>query len=515
MEDCFARIHPEDRKRVQEEVAGSLRDGAPYDTEFRALWPDGSLHWLTCKASVFFAESGEPQRMIGAMLDVSKQKRAEEEIRHLAYHDALTGLPNRSLLMDRLDVTLAQAKRQRQMVAVMFLDLDRFKVVNDTAGHLEGDALLRLVGAELTELVREDDTVARIGGDEFVLLLPAVERSGSALEVAQRILESFRQPRLMGGHEFHITASIGVATFPAASASAGALLANADIAMYHAKQEGRDNCQPFTQELGATIVQRLALENDLRHGIDRGEFLVHYQPQVDVNAGRITGTEALVRWQHPQRGLVMPQEFLTIAEETGLILLLGDWILRAACAQTRAWQAATNLPLTVSVNLSARQFQQRDLAERVRQILLQTGLDAASLQLEITESVAIHDVDYTIALLHNLRATGVRIAIDDFGTGHSALSYLRRLPIDIVKIDRSFIRDLAGNKKDPELVTTIISMAHALKLGVIAEGVETEAQAGLLRLMLCDELQGALFSMPVPPDELMRLIRDPANARVA
>ena len=444
--------------------------------------------------------------------EITERKRAEETIRHRAYHDALTGLPNRTLFVDHLSLALAQARRTGRTMAVMFIDLDRFKLVNDTAGHPEGDGLLVTVGQQLKELVREGDTVARVGGDEFTVLLPEIARVGDAVEVAQRILESLRQPRLRAGHEFNITPSIGITIYPTDDGSAEGedaetLLTNADIAMYRAKDEGGNRYRIHTPAMNASILERLVLETDLRHALEREEFVVYYQPQVSLSTGQVVGAEALVRWQHPERGLVMPMEFIPVAEETGLIVPLGEWVLRTACAQSKAWRDE-GLPCTrIAVNLSARQFQQRDLAERVAQVLKETGLGPCGLQLEITESVAIQDVDYTVLMLGQLKEMGIEIAIDDFGTGHSALSYLRRFPIDAVKIDRSFVRDLTSSSNDSEIAAAVIDMSHRLKLDVIAEGVETEEQLAFLRQRRCDEMQGYLFSRPVPAAEFATIMR--------
>ena len=438
-----------------------------------------------------------------------ERRRTEEKLRHLAHHDPLTDLPNRTLLKDRLAVALAQARRNKHMLGVMFLDLDRFKAVNDTVGHPKGDELLKIVSRQLKELVREGDTVARVGGDEFVLLLPAMARVGDATEVAQRILKVLGQPQVLSGHEFHITASIGITIFPTDGDDPEALLTNSDIAMYHAKEQGRNNYQLYTPALNASVRERLALENDLRHGLEREEFVVYYQPQVNISTGQIVGTEALLRWQHPGRGLVMPMEFIPVAEETGLIVPLGEWVLRTACAQAKAWQDAGLSPLRMAVNLSSRQFQQPDLAKKVKQVLQETGLDPHCLQLEITEGVAIQDVDYAIMMLRHLKELGVQIAIDDFGTGYSSLSYLRHLPIDVLKIDRSFIGKLTSNPKDAAITATVIAMAHNLDLYVIAEGVETNEQLAFLKEQACDEMQGYLFSRSVPAEALQEiLVRD-------
>jgi diguanylate cyclase (GGDEF)-like protein len=432
--------------------------------------------------------------------------RQEETILHLAYHDALTDLPNRTLFEDRLTVALAQAHRRNQMLPVMFLDLDRFKQVNDMAGHATGDELLRRVAERLAGLVREGDTVARVGGDEFTLLFPEVAGAEDTMEIAERVLKVFQQPWVLDGHEFHVTTSVGIAMYPNDGEDAESLLRNADTAMYRAKEQGRNNYQLYTPAMNARIAERLAVENSLRHGLVSGEFAVHYQPQVNIDTGQIVGAEALVRWQHPERGLVLPAEFIPVAEETGLIVPLGEWVLRTACAQNRAWQEAGLPPLRVAVNLSARQFQQRDLKSMVAQVLEETGLDPHCLQLEITEGVAMQDAEFTITMLRELRGMGIQIAIDDFGTGHSSLSYLRRLPIDVVKIDRSFVCDLTTDPNDAAIASTIVAMAHNLKLKVIAEGVETEEQLTFLKEQQCDEFQGYLFSKPVPAEKLEKIV---------
>ncbi len=450
---------------------------------------------------------GQVTGLISVITDISERKRAEETIKHLAYHDALTGLPNRTLFEDRLAVSLAQARRKKQMVAVMFLDLDRFKVVNDTVGHASGDRLLNGVAERLMGLVRDADSVARVGGDEFTLLLPDVVRPEDTVEVAERVLEALRQPWMLNGHEFRVTTSIGIAMYPSDGEDAESLLRNADTAMYRAKDGGKDNYKLYTPTMNATTAERLALENSLLHSLERGEFLVHYQPQVDISSGRIVGMEALVRWQHPERGLVFPAEFIPVAEETGLIVPLGAWVLRTACAQNKAWQEAGFPPMRVAVNLSARQFQLRDLVDTVAQVLEETRLDPRYLQLEITEGAAMKDVEFTVTMLRELRQMGVQIAMDDFGTGHSSLSYLKRFPINVLKIDQSFVRYIIVDPDDASIASTVIVMAHNLKLKVIAEGVETEDQLAFLRERQCDEMQGYLFSKPAPAEAFEAMLR--------
>jgi diguanylate cyclase (GGDEF)-like protein/PAS domain S-box-containing protein len=451
--------------------------------------------------------------VVAIVRDITQRKQAEETIRRLAYHDALTGLPNRALFEDRLSVALAQARRHNQMLAVMFLDLDHFKTVNDTLGHSGGDKLLQSVAQELTLLVRDGDTVARVGGDEFTLLLPNITRMDDATNVAERVLEMLRQPRLLGGHEFQVGTSIGITVFPADGQDAERLLRNADTAMYRAKERGRDNYQLYTPAMNARIIERLALENDLRHALERQELFLLYQPLVEVASGRIVGAEALLRWQHPERGTVLPDEFIPFAEETGLILPIGDWVLETACLQNSRWQEDGHPPIRVTVNLSARQLQQEHLVATVSRVLSAAALEPRYLQLEITEGAVMTNVEHIIAMLYELRTMGVGIAVDDFGTGYSSLSYLKRFPIDAVKIDRSFVRDLATDPNDAAIVTTVIAMSRSLNLKVIAEGVETERQLEFLRDRGCDEFQGYLFGRPVPADQFERdyLIDSPSN----
>jgi len=504
--DFWEVIHPTYRTLVKKRgLARQRGEQVPAQYEVKLLTKNGEERWVDFMAATIEFE-GKPA-VLGTAFDITERKAAEETIKHLAYHDGLTGLPNRTLFEDRLTVTLAQARRKRRIAAVMFLDLDRFKVVNDTVGHAMGDSLLQSVAERLKGLVREGDTVARVGGDEFTVLLPEVGQVEDAVEVADRILETLRQPWRLNGHEFHITTSIGIAMCPGDGEDAESLLRNADTAMYRAKDRGRDNYKLYAPAMNSKIAERLALENSLRHALERGEFVVHYQPQVNIETGRIVGVEALVRWQHPERGLVSPAEFIPVAEETGLIVPLGAWVLRTACAQNRAWQDAGLPPMRMAVNLSARQFQRHDLLETVAAALAGTGLSPQYLQLEITEGVAMQDMDLTLAILRELREAGVQISIDDFGTGHSSLSYLKRFPIDVVKIDQSFVQDLTVDPNDAAIASTIIVMAHALNLKVIAEGVETAEQLAFLRERDCDEMQGFLFSRPAPAPELDQMLR--------
>jgi diguanylate cyclase (GGDEF)-like protein/PAS domain S-box-containing protein len=440
---------------------------------------------------------------VGAVLiarDIRTRKLAERRIAYQAHHDALTGLPNRTLLYDRLVKELARSRRHgSRRLAVLFLDLDQFKVVNDTLGHAVGDRLLIEIAGRLRQTVRESDTVARVGGDEFTFLLPGVDRAEDAGRTAQKILDAVSRPLEIDGYPLYVTTSIGISLYPADGEEPEALLSNADIAMYRAKELGRNNFQLSNPAMNAKSVARLSLERDLRMALERGEFTLVYQPQADVVSGRTVGVEALLRWNHPQRGLVLPDEFIAIAEETRLILPLGEWVLRTACEQARRWQAPGGPAPRVAVNLSALQFRQRDLARTVQTILDESGIDPGSLMIEITESAAMHDAGLTIGVLSELREMGLRIAIDDFGTGHASLSYLKQFPIDTLKIDRSFVSDMEASREGAAIVNAIIGLAHGLGLGVLAEGVESESQLHRLAACGCDEYQGFLISTPVAP----------------
>ena len=478
-------------------LASLLQRGALTDTEIQLRRGDGTPLWVLVSATLL---GGEGEQVIeGTLVDITQRKDAESQLVHQAYHDALTGLPNRMLFQDRLTQALDLARRHHRGLSVLFLDLDQFKLVNDTLGHAAGDRLLQAVAARLRQSVRQSDTVARVGGDEFNLLLPEVGRGSQAARMAEKILATVARPVEVDGHRLYITTSIGISLFPADGADAEALLTSADIAMYRAKELGRNGFQLCTPAMNARSLERLTLENDLRQGIERHEFRLHYQPQLDLASGRIVGVEALLRWQHPSRGMVSPDAFIAVAEEARLIVPIGEWALRRACKQTVAWQAAGQPALRLAVNLSALQFQQRNLPAGIRRILEETGLDPRHLEIEITESAAIQNAALTVEVLSALRAIGVRIAIDDFGTGHAALAYLKQFPIDALKIDRGFVTDLEASQEDRAIVTAIISLAHGLGIRVIAEGVETEGQLRFLAENGCDEYQGFLLSPPLPP----------------
>jgi diguanylate cyclase (GGDEF)-like protein len=469
------------------------------DMEMEAVRDGTAVATIVGYAAPLFDSSGRTRGAIGAFLDITARKRAEEQVRNLAYHDALTGLPNRLLFQDRLALAVAQAHRHRQGLAVLFIDLDRFKVINDSLGHTVGDRLVREVAARLRTCVREGDTVARLGGDEFTLLLPHIGQAVDAAKVAKKVLDLVRIPFDIDGRELFVTASMGISLYPDDGIDAETLVKNADTAMYRAKEQGRDLYQLYTPAMNATALERLALESSLRRALSHDELVLHYQPIFDVATRRVQGVEALLRWHHPELGLVPPADFIPLAEITGLILPMGPWVLRTACAQARAWQDRQP-GLSVAVNLSARQFQEASLVAQVTDALADSGLEAGCLQLEITESSAMQNAQTAIQTLRELKAQGVGLSIDDFGTGYSSLSYLKRFPIDTLKIDQSFIRDIGRDPDDAAIASAIIALAHTLKLTVVAEGVETPGQLAFLATHGCDRAQGYLLSRPLPAD---------------
>jgi len=430
-------------------------------------------------------------------------RRAEERIRHLAYHDGLTDLPNRLLFNDRLTLAVARAQRSGESLGVMFLDVDRFKVINDSLGHTAGDELLRAIARRTQGLLREGDTLARLGGDEFIVLLPAISGVPDAVRVAEKILACFRHPFEAGGRELYISASLGVSLYPHDGRDAETLVRNADIAMYRAKEQGRDNFQLYAAEWNDRAQARMKLEGDLRAALRREEFTLLYQPQADLETGRVSGAEALVYWGRPGEPLVPPGEFIPVSEETGLVIPLGAWVLRNACRQWRAWRLAGRDPIRISVNLSARQFQQQGLVVQIRDTLREFDVDPQWIDLEITESIAMDHADRVLATLIRLKRLGVNLTLDDFGTGYSSLAYLKRFPLDTLKIDRAFVRELNGKDGvDRAVVRAVIALGHGIGLRVIAEGVESETQRAELAELGCDGFQGYLFRGPVPPADL-------------
>ena len=422
----------------------------------------------------------------------------------LAHYDALTGLPNRLLLTDRLTQARAHAHRAERLVGVLLLDVDRFKAINDTLGHSMGDLLLREVAERLSGCVREGDTVARLGGDEFTVLLPELRYIEDCATVARKILESLTRPFPLDGHEVFVSASIGITLYPF-DESIDTLLRNADTAMYHVKENGGNGFEYYTTEMSTASLKRLSLESALRRALERQEFVLHYQPQVDLVSGHVVGAEALLRWQHPEWGLVAPGDFIPLAEETGLIVPIGKWVLFTACRQAKDWQDAGHPPITVAINVSARQFYQKDFMDTVCEVLETTQLDPRYLEIELTEGTVMQNGQATTAMLNELHKMGIQFSIDDFGTGYSSLSYLKRFPIDRIKIDRSFVTNITSDTDDAALASAIIAMSHALDIQTVAEGVETKEQLAFLRDRRCDQIQGYLFSRPIPAEEFIRI----------
>ncbi|MEO8217286.1 MAG: PAS domain S-box protein [Acidobacteriota bacterium] len=475
--------------------------------EVRFRRKDGSPVWVLENMVLLEDDKGTPAYLEGTIIDITDRKAAEQRIEYHAYHDELTGLPNRVLFKDRLTIALGHARRARRSLAVMFLDLDQFKFVNDTMGHAAGDQLLWGIGERLSNAVREEDTVARLAGDEFTLLLSDLNGEADAIIIAQKILQTISQPFVLDGQELYLTSSIGIALFPSDGTEPDVLLKNADTAMYRAKELGRNNYQLCTPEMNRRASERLALQKNLRRAFDREEFEVHYQPIVRAATGELVGMEALVRWDTPERGFLSAAEFIEAAEETRLLISIGEWVLQAACRQARLWQDAGLNPVIVAVNLSARQFQQRDIPATVERILAGTGLEPRRLALEITENTAMSNIGLATTALRQFKEMGVGLWLDDLGTGQSSLSYLKRFPLDRVKIDQEFIRNSPSNSVDGAIVSAVIALSHALGLRVIAEGVENQAQLEFLRQQDCDEIQGHLISRPIPADEMESLLR--------
>lgn len=519
-------LHPDDLEPVLSGMQAVLDNGEHvWSGEYRFRRADGSYAYVFDRGHVIRNEQDQPVRMVGAMMDITQRKSIEEQLEHQAFHDALTGLPNRALFMDRLGHALTRARGDGSLVAVLFLDLDNFKVINDSLGHKVGDRLLIAISRRLQACLRPEDTVARLGGDEFIVLLEDIGDLSAATQVAGRIAEQLQEPVTMAGqdegrttsllgHELFVTTSIGIALQSALHERPDDLLRNADVAMYEAKGSGKARFAVFERNMTTRFREHLQTETDLRRALEREEFRVHYQPIVDLETGSITEVEALVRWQHPQRGLVPPAEFIPAAEETGLIVPIGRWVLEQACKQALEWQKQYppqpgDPPLKVSVNLSARQFQHPQLVEDIAEVVKKSGLDTHHLKLEITESVGIEDVGSTSATLWKLKELGLQLALDDFGTGYSALNYLKRYPFDTLKLDRTFVDGLGQDPEDTAIVHAAIAFAKALSLRVTAEGIETAQQLAELQILGCDHGQGYYFARPMDGASLSHLLAKP------
>ncbi|NRR03289.1 EAL domain-containing protein [Brevibacillus sp. RS1.1] len=480
---------------VAEQMESNFRRAFAGESVTFELQLSGNDYYITLSP---IEENGEIMEMVGSMIDITERKKAEETIRYMAHYDSLTNLPNRTLFHEKLAEAMLKAKQKDEKIGVMFIDLDRFKNINDTLGHSIGDVLLQAVANRLICCLRKEDSVSRLGGDEFAIFLTGATHK-EAGEIAQRIITSMSESITLDHIEIFITPSIGISMYPDDGDDIEALLKHADAAMYLAKEQGKNNYQFFSEELHQVLAKKLQLERELRKALDEKQFTLHYQPKIHLQTGQIIGMEALIRWDHPDLGLIPPIQFIPIAEETGLIVPLGEWVMRTACQQTKAWQEAGFTQLAVAVNISLRQFMQNNLIEMITSILEETGLAPQYLELEITESMALN-VDYTIRILNRLKALGVSISIDDFGTGYSSLSYLSQFPIDRLKIDQSFLRNL--NPQNQAIIKTIIHMAHNMKIAVIAEGVETHEHVDFLKEQLCNEVQGYFYSKPLPTKEI-------------
>lgn len=505
-------IHPDDVARTEEIVQQALRDGRVYECEHRVVWPDGSVHHIHLRGEVALGKAGQATQMVGTVQDITEHKAAENEIQQLAFSDPLTGLPNRRLLLDRLHQALAASARNIRQGALMLIDLDNFKTLNDTRGHDVGDQLLLQVAQRLGTCVRKGDTVARLGGDEFVVMLedlsePTQEAAEQAKIVGEKILATLNQPYRLASYEHHSTPSIGITLFGNRETSIDELLKQTDLAMYQAKAAGRNTLRFFDPEMQTVVFARAALESDLRQAVWQQQFLLHYQAQVD-SSGRLIGVEALVRWQHPKRGMVSPADFIPFAEETGLILPLGHWVLETACRQLVAWATQPSMShLTMAVNVSARQFSLPNFVEEVLALVDHTGANPQKLKLELTESLLLENAEDIVDKMVALKARGVGFALDDFGTGYSSLSYLKRLPLDQLKIDQSFVRNILTDPNDAAIAKMVVVLAESLGLTVIAEGVETEGQRDFLANNGCVTYQGYLFSRPLPIDDFEQFVQ--------
>ncbi|MHB8534309.1 MAG: EAL domain-containing protein [Sulfuricaulis sp.] len=476
--------------------------------EYEIVGLKGTHRWLESHAVRLPNEQDGPPFMLSITRDISERKQVERRLKQLAHFDSLTDLPNRVQFIERLEQAIADANRHERLVGVVFLDLDRFKYINDSLGHEIGDLLIREVAMRLSGAVRRGDTVARLSGDEFALVLADMRHVDDAVFVAQKILDVFRQSFRVAGHELFVTASMGITLYPFDDRGAQDLLRNADVAMYRAKESGKNTYQFYVAEMTAKATERLALENDLRSALERSELSLHYQPIADCKTGRILGMEALLRWRHPVRGMIPPALFIPLAEETGFIIPIGEWVLRTACEQCRIWHKQGFPSLYVSVNLSARQFHQRDLATSIYDILRETGLSPASLFLELTEGLIMQQAESSVVTLRELKAMEIRISIDDFGTGYSSLGYLKRFPIDVLKIDQSFVRDIPGDTDDAAIAGAIVTMAHSLGLKVVAEGVETAEQLKFMHEHSCDAMQGYYLSKPLPAEQFEAFLKN-------
>ena len=510
----FGIILPQDFQKVKETFDHAVHHGDSFSINYRLLHKDGNFRWVHDQGRGVRDENGKVSHIDGVIFDVTERTREKERFHQLVYYDALTNLPNRDLFMDRLDQAINQARRKKEIGAVLVIDLDHFKRINDAHGHPVGDQLIKAVSVKLSKTLYDSDTITRISGGSFIVLLPRILRIESAENVANKILGLFKAPFLIDGQKLFTTCSIGVAIFPNDGITSDVIMKNADGAMHLAKERGKNRYQLYSSAIGNNSFERLVMENSLRRALDRNEFRLFYQPQLNLYTGKTIGVEALLRWEHPDLGFIPPMEFIPIAEESGLIHPIGEWVLRTACEQKKIWNQQGFKSLKMSVNLSARQFHYANLIELVTDTIKQIGVDAPDLDLELTESTIMDHLNETKEILRQLKNMGTHISIDDFGTGYSSLMYLKTFPINTIKIDRSFVRDVTKNTDDQAITQAIISMAHSLKLDVVAEGVETMEQVALLKSQQCDIMQGFLYSKPIPAEEVIPLLNDGSSKKI-
>ena len=507
-------ILPQDLSGVKEVFAKAVERGESFGIDYRIRHKGGDFRWVHDQARGMKNASGKISYVDGVIFDITERTKEKERFNQLVYYDALTGLPNRELFVDRLDQALSQTQRKKESCAVLVLDLDHFKRINDTLGHVIGDQLIKAVSVRILKTVYNTDTVMRISGGSFMILLPHLGANENAENVANKILTAFKSPFRVNEHELFTSCSIGIAISPGDGTTSGTLMKNADAAMHLSKERGKDRYQLFSSAIANNSFEKLVLENSLRRALERKEFRLHYQPQLDLRTGKVVGVEALIRWQHPDLGFIPPMEFIPVAEDTGLIHAIGEWVLQAACEQKKIWNNMGFKDLKVAINLSARQFHYANLVDLISSVVKKVDFDPRGLELELTESTLMDRLDETTETLRKLKEMGLSISIDDFGTGYSSLMYLKTFPIDAIKIDKSFVQDVTKDVDDLAITQAIISMAHSLKLEVVAEGVETGSQLELLRAQGCDIIQGYLFSKAIPADEIVPLMNNGVAKKV-
>lgn len=519
LDDFLAPIMGHEKEKVRKEMNDAVKARKNMSVSYSVLYPDGTQKHILNQGEILFNEQGMPEMMLGVVQDVSQLKRAEEEIMHLAFYDGLTGLANRMLFLDRLDMAIKDSTRNDQKFALLFLDLDRFKRINDTLGHHIGDLLLKQVAEKMQACIRSTDlatrnvmdrsepTISRLAGDEFTIILSNIRSPESAALVARRLIKEISTEYDLEGQEVSVSASIGISVFPNDGQTADILLRNADSAMYNAKNSGKNQFQFYIESLNIVATERFSLERDLARAIDRNELVLYYQPQIDLATRKIVGAEALIRWMHPQKGMVPPDKFIHVAEESGLIIDINKWVLLMACRQSDGWIKNGFPDLNIAVNLSGYKFAHQNIVTSIRDVLETTRLDPTNIEIEITETILMQETEETIETLKEIKDLGVRIALDDFGTGYSSLSYLTTFPVDVIKIDRSFVIGSTIHKNNRIIIKAIIAMGHSLGKKILAEGIETEEQYELLKSYGCDEAQGYYFKAPVPATEFFRLLK--------